>query len=428
MPKSSTSKPTPCPSTILGEGSRPLVLEGARVLELGAGTGLVGLVAHALGSVVALTDQSFALPLLAKCVQANYPDAYNEIVHTYQTRGHTQGNEQGEKSGRHDHQEGAQQMQGSYRQEIKEQGRCLSNEVIPPLWQSQEGIGVHALQWGCLCSCMGRGNDGNESNDDEEKTKCNHEHGQGESIDHVTNEAKQGISGIPTVDDGVSLSCQEGEKSGTNNEVNKNKKNNKNNQTNQPDILIASDCIHWPELFEPLVQTLHALCRPIKTKILHKQYITPPSSSSVSSSSRSPADTPETPEGYKANDSSIAHDSNSHSDDDFDVADQPTCLILGYETRKTERETAFFTLLSQPIRCCLLCHKPIVPSTTPTPFSSSSSTPTCFTSSSSNASSSTSSASAMYKFVIKRVDDEALHPDYHVPEIHVYTAYRVLIA
>ncbi|KAM4710785.1 protein N-lysine methyltransferase METTL21A [Anableps anableps] len=48
-------------------------LKGKRVIELGAGTGLVGIVAALLGAQVTITDREPALELLSANVQANLP-------------------------------------------------------------------------------------------------------------------------------------------------------------------------------------------------------------------------------------------------------------------------------------------------------------------------------------------------------------------
>ena len=50
------------------------VFAGKRVIDIGSGTGLVGLVLSRLGASVLLTDQACALPLLAYNVQQNVAD------------------------------------------------------------------------------------------------------------------------------------------------------------------------------------------------------------------------------------------------------------------------------------------------------------------------------------------------------------------
>ncbi|XP_062600843.1 protein N-lysine methyltransferase METTL21A-like [Saccostrea cucullata] len=49
-------------------------LEGKRVIELGAGSGLVGMVATLLGAETILTDQEKAIPYLTKVVTSNLPE------------------------------------------------------------------------------------------------------------------------------------------------------------------------------------------------------------------------------------------------------------------------------------------------------------------------------------------------------------------
>ncbi|XP_042262554.1 EEF1A lysine methyltransferase 3-like [Thunnus maccoyii] len=50
-------------------------LSGKRIIELGAGTGVVGIVAARLGAVVTLTDLPLALPQLQANVSANMPSS-----------------------------------------------------------------------------------------------------------------------------------------------------------------------------------------------------------------------------------------------------------------------------------------------------------------------------------------------------------------
>ncbi|XP_036387760.1 EEF1A lysine methyltransferase 3-like [Megalops cyprinoides] len=52
-----------------------LDLRGKRVIELGAGTGIVGILAARLGAEVTLTDLPYAVPQLEKNVLANVPPA-----------------------------------------------------------------------------------------------------------------------------------------------------------------------------------------------------------------------------------------------------------------------------------------------------------------------------------------------------------------
>ncbi|XP_044287934.1 protein N-lysine methyltransferase METTL21A isoform X1 [Varanus komodoensis] len=52
---------------------RGIDLQGSLVIELGAGTGLLGIVATLLGAHVTITDRKAALPLLEANVQANLP-------------------------------------------------------------------------------------------------------------------------------------------------------------------------------------------------------------------------------------------------------------------------------------------------------------------------------------------------------------------
>ncbi|GMF19553.1 unnamed protein product [Phytophthora lilii] len=55
------------------EGDERFKFQGKKVVELGAGVGLVGMTLAVLGARVALTDQEYALPLLAKNVAVNFP-------------------------------------------------------------------------------------------------------------------------------------------------------------------------------------------------------------------------------------------------------------------------------------------------------------------------------------------------------------------
>lgn len=58
-------------------------LENRIVLELGSGTGLVGLVAGALGAQVYITDQMFAIhPLYYLCLNRPTSSPLLEIMHT----------------------------------------------------------------------------------------------------------------------------------------------------------------------------------------------------------------------------------------------------------------------------------------------------------------------------------------------------------
>ncbi|KAM7422334.1 hypothetical protein PAMA_010411 [Pampus argenteus] len=54
---------------------QPVELRGRRIIELGAGTGVVGIVAARLGADVTLTDLSLALPQLQANVSANMPSS-----------------------------------------------------------------------------------------------------------------------------------------------------------------------------------------------------------------------------------------------------------------------------------------------------------------------------------------------------------------
>ncbi|NWV79849.1 EFMT3 methyltransferase, partial [Dasyornis broadbenti] len=54
-------------------GEQNLELAGRRVLELGAGTGIVGIFAAMLGAEVTLTDRPAALPQLRENVRRNFP-------------------------------------------------------------------------------------------------------------------------------------------------------------------------------------------------------------------------------------------------------------------------------------------------------------------------------------------------------------------
>ncbi|XP_026163005.1 EEF1A lysine methyltransferase 3 [Mastacembelus armatus] len=56
-------------------GERPEELRGKRVIELGAGTGVVGILAARLGAAVTLTDLPLALPQLQTNVSANMPSS-----------------------------------------------------------------------------------------------------------------------------------------------------------------------------------------------------------------------------------------------------------------------------------------------------------------------------------------------------------------
>ncbi|KAG7392692.1 hypothetical protein PHYPSEUDO_015081 [Phytophthora pseudosyringae] len=59
-------------STAGGEADDRFKFRGKKVVELGAGVGLVGMALAALGACVTLTDQEYALPLLTKNVAVNF--------------------------------------------------------------------------------------------------------------------------------------------------------------------------------------------------------------------------------------------------------------------------------------------------------------------------------------------------------------------
>ncbi|KAG6609855.1 protein N-lysine methyltransferase METTL21A [Phytophthora cinnamomi] len=56
------------------DGGDRFQFRGKKVVELGAGVGLVGMALAVLGAQVVLTDQAYALPLLAKNVDVNFRD------------------------------------------------------------------------------------------------------------------------------------------------------------------------------------------------------------------------------------------------------------------------------------------------------------------------------------------------------------------
>ncbi|XP_070814948.1 EEF1A lysine methyltransferase 3-like [Chaetodon trifascialis] len=56
-------------------GERSVELKGKRIIELGAGTGVVGILAARLGALVTLTDLPLALPQLQANVSANMPSS-----------------------------------------------------------------------------------------------------------------------------------------------------------------------------------------------------------------------------------------------------------------------------------------------------------------------------------------------------------------
>ncbi|KAM5181634.1 EEF1A lysine methyltransferase 3 [Mantella aurantiaca] len=55
---------------------RQLNLKGKKIIELGAGTGIVGILLSLLGANVTLTDLPHTLPQIAKNVSANVPDGH----------------------------------------------------------------------------------------------------------------------------------------------------------------------------------------------------------------------------------------------------------------------------------------------------------------------------------------------------------------
>nr|XP_033801002.1 protein N-lysine methyltransferase METTL21A isoform X2 [Geotrypetes seraphini] len=68
-------------------------LQGRSVIELGAGTGLVGIVAALLGAHVTITDRQVALEFLESNIQANLPTTLqHKVVVKELTWGHNLGN------------------------------------------------------------------------------------------------------------------------------------------------------------------------------------------------------------------------------------------------------------------------------------------------------------------------------------------------
>lgn len=63
-----------------GQATCKFQFKGKKVVELGAGVGLVGMALAVLGAEVVVTDQEYALPLLAKNVDVNFGDRSGVIA------------------------------------------------------------------------------------------------------------------------------------------------------------------------------------------------------------------------------------------------------------------------------------------------------------------------------------------------------------